>query len=391
MYVTALATGSKLISGDLFLLQPLGYQIVAILGLLMLAREVFLVIQGQPANFVKVVTRVLWAVLFIRFVPTVADGLASGIDRQASSLLGERYHKMISAVRTIYANHGSCPTADESWFESLAQVWIFDMSVIISLLMAFVALLLLIVKVAVIDIAWKIQLSVILVAAPIVLAVGTLEEFGGFAHFWRTVLSILAWPLIFAILIIASDAIVGADFETIKAHDQSLFCSIELATQDGLSAQSAQAAFVQHIRAKTVQTTTSFRIIATMLVLLVLTLKVPTFSSSLFGAGSAGAFGGAAMGAMVGSAGGALRGVAMAAGGGTALQVAAATFNMERFVRGGRGASSSQGPAVASPSVASGVAGGAQANPTPAGQSSAASGGATPSRAAGESGGGSAA
>jgi hypothetical protein len=253
--------------------QTLGEAILGIVALILCARESFNLVRGHASDFQGVLVRVTISAIMLAAVPQVAatvGGWALGIN---ASLTGHSINILEQALRNGLT---SLRCDNIQWYD---LVMLFSIRGVVLIFGLVVFLAFMVVKIAIIDVGWKIMFAVVCLQAPLTLPLTAIEELGGLGHYWRNFIGIALWPVMFGII---ASLVTAAFPETLSdiAGRKAGFECLPPASMDSGTVTQIGSDIVGWIK-----------FVGIVFTLLVLTWHVPQLSAMVVGGGSAGAMG----------------------------------------------------------------------------------------------------
>lgn len=271
-------------------LNTLGYSIMGVLFLVAVARETIHLFRGKAPDYRGAVVRLFVGCSLLWAVPSIATVLGN-ISLAAYGMFQNETLANFEHSFQVVLGSGGCEDLD--WMDKISVFFSFRG---LTLVFGFVVLFgFLIIKIAVIDVAWKVVFALVLFQAPITLSLATLEELGSFSGYFRTVLSVAVWPLTFGLIMTLTVMAFPETLTAVANGGASISCvepALDLADEN----DSSQTAELQNASQQDVLTFIKF--LGIVVALAIFTWKIPDISSAMVGAGPSGPMGTTALAAI---------------------------------------------------------------------------------------------
>lgn len=255
--------------------ETLGLALVGFATSVLFVREALKWLRNQQPDFLGVFIAGAGAALLIVVIPRLGDELMRAGSASLRMMEGRSAVLFEQAFRAAIRNQGDC--SQLGVMDSLALLVSFRGWLLIASFLGLIAMML--IKLMVIDIAWKLVFTLVVVLAPVSISLGVFTE-TGYGPLIRALAGVALWPVLFGVLLMLATAPQAHSLTAVKEGRATLSCS-EVIEDAGEGGSDAPANDLM----------SWVRFMASTWVMAVLTWKLPQLSAWVVGGQAPGAFG----------------------------------------------------------------------------------------------------
>ena len=261
-----------------------GHGLLGVILTILLAKEAIRLVRGERADWLGVLVRTAIGGIGLSVVPWFAN-TAGQIALSLGGVFSDgAIEQLERAVRQAWLGGADCSAI--GMMDGFGLLFSMRGAVLLCGFVTFVVFVL--VKIAVIDIGWKLMFMIVALQAPITIPLSLADGFGGFSLYWRNVLSVAIWPITYGLLIALAAALFPQVLEQMALGKASVRCMVPTNLEEVHDLAEAQAraayAFIQFV--------------GLMVGMIALTWKVPQISAMIVGGSPSGTLGTLAIGAI---------------------------------------------------------------------------------------------